>query len=251
MRRSFARLCFAVSAVPSHPVTVTPLCPASDPVTNWEEWNEISEAPPPSSGADVPPSTLWSMAGLQLVTPATSPMGPFFGLPWQQEAIHDNIYTPRKYQVRSSSRRWGWSGVKSAPSCSHSARPPSSGRTSGSSSRTQHHCLLELWLREDLHRRTPDERAVPPNTRTLQRDCKADSFSSEHRWGWMDFYRWVQVLTPSHFHQMRCVFVRPSSHPFWFLITFLWGLFSRFSSPSVKESMASILDRRAEHVTTS
>ncbi|XP_069576855.1 endoribonuclease Dicer [Brachyistius frenatus] len=39
------------------------------------------------------------MAGLQLVTPATSPMGPFFGLPWQQEAIHDNIYTPRKYQV--------------------------------------------------------------------------------------------------------------------------------------------------------
>lgn len=42
---------------------------------------------------------LSSMAGLQLVTPATSPMGPFFGLPWQQEAIHDNIYTPRKYQV--------------------------------------------------------------------------------------------------------------------------------------------------------
>jgi len=40
------------------------------------------------------------MAGLQLVTPATSPMGPFFGLPWQQEAIHDNIYTPRKYQAR-------------------------------------------------------------------------------------------------------------------------------------------------------
>ncbi|MBN3294911.1 DICER Endoribonuclease, partial [Amia calva] len=40
-----------------------------------------------------------SMAGLQLVTPASSPMGPFFGLPWQQEAIHDNIYTPRKYQV--------------------------------------------------------------------------------------------------------------------------------------------------------
>ncbi|XP_061897214.1 endoribonuclease Dicer [Entelurus aequoreus] len=39
------------------------------------------------------------MAGLQLVTPATSPMGPFFGLPWQQEAIHDDIYTPRKYQV--------------------------------------------------------------------------------------------------------------------------------------------------------
>uniref|UniRef100_A0A3P9LJJ7 ribonuclease III n=1 Tax=Oryzias latipes TaxID=8090 RepID=A0A3P9LJJ7_ORYLA len=39
------------------------------------------------------------MAGLQLITPATSPMGPFFGLPWQQEAIHDNIYTPRKYQV--------------------------------------------------------------------------------------------------------------------------------------------------------
>ncbi|XP_011616905.1 endoribonuclease Dicer isoform X1 [Takifugu rubripes] len=39
------------------------------------------------------------MAGLQLVTPAASPMGPFFGLPWQQEAIHDNIYTPRKYQV--------------------------------------------------------------------------------------------------------------------------------------------------------
>ncbi|MEQ2279798.1 Endoribonuclease Dicer [Ameca splendens] len=39
------------------------------------------------------------MASLQLVTPATSPMGPFFGLPWQQEAIHDNIYTPRKYQV--------------------------------------------------------------------------------------------------------------------------------------------------------
>uniref|UniRef100_A0A3Q3EJC3 ribonuclease III n=1 Tax=Kryptolebias marmoratus TaxID=37003 RepID=A0A3Q3EJC3_KRYMA len=38
------------------------------------------------------------MSGLQLVTPATSPMGPFFGLPWQQEAIHDNIYTPRKYQ---------------------------------------------------------------------------------------------------------------------------------------------------------
>ncbi|XP_055361401.1 endoribonuclease Dicer isoform X2 [Betta splendens] len=40
------------------------------------------------------------MAGLQLVTPATSPMGPFFGLPWQQEAIHDNIYTPRKYQAK-------------------------------------------------------------------------------------------------------------------------------------------------------
>uniref|UniRef100_A0A8C8CF67 ribonuclease III n=1 Tax=Oncorhynchus tshawytscha TaxID=74940 RepID=A0A8C8CF67_ONCTS len=39
------------------------------------------------------------MAGLQLVTPASNPMGPFFGLPWQQEAIHDNIYTPRKYQV--------------------------------------------------------------------------------------------------------------------------------------------------------
>uniref|UniRef100_A0A8B9L9X1 ribonuclease III n=1 Tax=Astyanax mexicanus TaxID=7994 RepID=A0A8B9L9X1_ASTMX len=39
------------------------------------------------------------MAGLQLVTPASSPMGPFFGLPWQQEAIHDNIYTPRKYQA--------------------------------------------------------------------------------------------------------------------------------------------------------
>lgn len=33
------------------------------------------------------------------MTPASSPMGPFFGLPWQQEAIHDNIYTPRKYQV--------------------------------------------------------------------------------------------------------------------------------------------------------
>ncbi|XP_034274302.2 LOW QUALITY PROTEIN: endoribonuclease Dicer [Pantherophis guttatus] len=43
-------------------------------------------------------STL-NMAGLQLMTPASSPMGPFFGLPWQQEAIHDNIYTPRKYQV--------------------------------------------------------------------------------------------------------------------------------------------------------
>ncbi|XP_053553479.1 endoribonuclease Dicer isoform X2 [Bombina bombina] len=40
-----------------------------------------------------------SMAGLQLMTPASSPMGPFFGLPWQQEAIHDNIYTPRKYQI--------------------------------------------------------------------------------------------------------------------------------------------------------
>uniref|UniRef100_A0A3P9AQ36 ribonuclease III n=1 Tax=Esox lucius TaxID=8010 RepID=A0A3P9AQ36_ESOLU len=39
------------------------------------------------------------MEGLQLVTPASNPMGPFFGLPWQQEAIHDNIYTPRKYQV--------------------------------------------------------------------------------------------------------------------------------------------------------
>ncbi|XP_043930553.1 endoribonuclease Dicer [Protopterus annectens] len=39
------------------------------------------------------------MAGLQIMTPASSPMGPFFGLPWQQEAIHDNIYTPRKYQV--------------------------------------------------------------------------------------------------------------------------------------------------------
>lgn len=52
------------------------------------------------------------MAGLQLVTPATSPMGPFFGLPWQQEAIHDNIYTPRKYQVMSSSHRGGlaWLG---------------------------------------------------------------------------------------------------------------------------------------------
>lgn len=30
-------------------------------------------------------------------------MGPFFGLPWQQEAIHDNIYTPRKYQVSRGS----------------------------------------------------------------------------------------------------------------------------------------------------
>ncbi|CAL8285598.1 unnamed protein product [Lota lota] len=40
------------------------------------------------------------MAGLQLVTPASSAMGPFFGLPWQQEAIHDNIYTPRKYQAK-------------------------------------------------------------------------------------------------------------------------------------------------------
>ncbi|XP_055989305.1 endoribonuclease Dicer isoform X1 [Sorex fumeus] len=39
------------------------------------------------------------MAALQLLTPASSPMGPFFGLPWQQEAIPDNIYTPRKYQV--------------------------------------------------------------------------------------------------------------------------------------------------------
>ncbi|KAM9804063.1 endoribonuclease Dicer [Neosynchiropus ocellatus] len=39
------------------------------------------------------------MAGLKLITPATSSMGPFFALPWQQEAIHDNIYTPRKYQV--------------------------------------------------------------------------------------------------------------------------------------------------------
>lgn len=39
------------------------------------------------------------MAALQLMTPASSPMGPFFGLPWQQEAIPDNIYTPRKYQV--------------------------------------------------------------------------------------------------------------------------------------------------------
>ncbi|XP_029806068.1 endoribonuclease Dicer isoform X2 [Suricata suricatta] len=46
-----------------------------------------------------PASRPLSMAGLQLVTPASSPMGPFFGLPWQQEAIHDNIYTPRKYQV--------------------------------------------------------------------------------------------------------------------------------------------------------
>lgn len=43
------------------------------------------------------------MAGLQLVTPASSPMGPFFGLPWQQEAIHDNIYTPRKYQASAFS----------------------------------------------------------------------------------------------------------------------------------------------------
>uniref|UniRef100_A0A674F5F3 ribonuclease III n=1 Tax=Salmo trutta TaxID=8032 RepID=A0A674F5F3_SALTR len=41
----------------------------------------------------------YNMSGLQLVTPASNPMGPFFGLPWQQEAIHDNIYTPRKYQV--------------------------------------------------------------------------------------------------------------------------------------------------------
>uniref|UniRef100_A0A8C7T1N9 ribonuclease III n=1 Tax=Oncorhynchus mykiss TaxID=8022 RepID=A0A8C7T1N9_ONCMY len=40
-----------------------------------------------------------NMSGLQRVTPASNPMGPFFGLPWQQEAIHDNIYTPRKYQV--------------------------------------------------------------------------------------------------------------------------------------------------------
>ncbi|XP_076834628.1 endoribonuclease Dicer [Brachyhypopomus gauderio] len=46
-----------------------------------------------------PASQSPSMAALQLVTPASSPMGPFFGLPWQQEAIHDNIYTPRKYQV--------------------------------------------------------------------------------------------------------------------------------------------------------
>uniref|UniRef100_A0A8C7T3F3 ribonuclease III n=1 Tax=Oncorhynchus mykiss TaxID=8022 RepID=A0A8C7T3F3_ONCMY len=41
----------------------------------------------------------YNMSGLQRVTPASNPMGPFFGLPWQQEAIHDNIYTPRKYQV--------------------------------------------------------------------------------------------------------------------------------------------------------
>uniref|UniRef100_H3AIE1 ribonuclease III n=3 Tax=Latimeria TaxID=7896 RepID=H3AIE1_LATCH len=46
-----------------------------------------------------PALRILSMAGLQLVTPASSPMGPFFGLPWQQEAIHDNIFTPRKYQV--------------------------------------------------------------------------------------------------------------------------------------------------------
>ncbi|KAL4656271.1 endoribonuclease Dicer [Arapaima gigas] len=39
------------------------------------------------------------MAALQLVPPTPSSMGPFLGLPWQQEAIHDNIYTPRKYQV--------------------------------------------------------------------------------------------------------------------------------------------------------
>ena len=60
----------------------------------WDKvdaWRSPAPSPPP----------LWSMAGLQLVTPATSPMGPFFGLPWQQEAIHDNIYTPRKYQVRT------------------------------------------------------------------------------------------------------------------------------------------------------
>ncbi|XP_016046281.1 endoribonuclease Dicer isoform X1 [Erinaceus europaeus] len=49
--------------------------------------------------SDKPRFATLSMAGLQLMTPASSPMGPFFGLPWQQEAIHDNIYTPRKYQV--------------------------------------------------------------------------------------------------------------------------------------------------------
>lgn len=56
----------------------------------WTTGGALAPSPPP----------VWSMAGLQLVTPATSPMGPFFGLPWQQEAIHDNIYTPRKYQAR-------------------------------------------------------------------------------------------------------------------------------------------------------
>lgn len=60
------------------------------------------------------PPRLGSMAGLQLVTPAASPMGPFFGLPWQQEAIHDNIYTPRKYQVRK------WRAFQMIPSaCSY------------------------------------------------------------------------------------------------------------------------------------
>lgn len=62
-------------------------------IMKWDkvdDWRSPAPLPPP----------LWSMAGLQLVTPATSPMGPFFGLPWQQEAIHDNIYTPRKYQAR-------------------------------------------------------------------------------------------------------------------------------------------------------
>uniref|UniRef100_A0A3B3Q906 ribonuclease III n=1 Tax=Paramormyrops kingsleyae TaxID=1676925 RepID=A0A3B3Q906_9TELE len=46
-----------------------------------------------------PALQLLGMAGLQLVPPTSSSMGPFLGLPWQQEAIHDNIYTPRKYQV--------------------------------------------------------------------------------------------------------------------------------------------------------
>lgn len=69
---------------------------SSEPLKRIGQWNEIK---PTTGGASLTPP-LWSMAGLQLVTPATSPMGPFFGLPWQQEAIHDNIYTPRKYQVR-------------------------------------------------------------------------------------------------------------------------------------------------------
>lgn len=63
-------------------------------IMKWDKVDDWRSPAPPL------PPPLWSMAGLQLVTPATSPMGPFFGLPWQQEAIHDNIYTPRKYQAR-------------------------------------------------------------------------------------------------------------------------------------------------------
>uniref|UniRef100_A0A8C4R0U4 ribonuclease III n=1 Tax=Eptatretus burgeri TaxID=7764 RepID=A0A8C4R0U4_EPTBU len=39
-----------------------------------------------------------NMAATQLLAP-TSTLGPLLGLPWQQDAIYDNIFTPRKYQV--------------------------------------------------------------------------------------------------------------------------------------------------------
>lgn len=69
-------------------------------------WNENAMKETLDEWMKSPALQSLNMAGLQLMTPASSPMGPFFGLPWQQEAIHDNIYTPRKYQVLMSSICW-------------------------------------------------------------------------------------------------------------------------------------------------